>query len=149
WWYTPDAFWSMLQAHGQTPVREVVSWFEGCGREKASDAAKDFLGRPAGTLTRAEAASLLSRMREVTYPVSPGRLGSVGRLPEYLGYSGKRPGSFTNNGHDFLATVPFVVEVWANVADSPSAVVCVNRTPITAPLHVFRSGRDKAAYYIS
>ena len=42
--------------------------------------------------------------------------------------------------------VPVVVEAWASPADAPAIVFYVNRTPITAEIHVSRCMKDKAAY---
>jgi hypothetical protein len=141
WWYTPEAFWTFLQANGARPVRDVVALLDACSKAVAGK-----LGdRPAESIGRAEAAALLKRAREAADPVEPKRLGKVGPLPHYESHY-KVCGEFQFGRGPLAAHVPVVVEAWANVADEPSVVVCVNRTPITADVTVRRDGRDRSKY---
>jgi hypothetical protein len=66
WWYDPDSFWMLLQAHQGRTVRSVVQQLEGCGREKATEIAGDFLNRKTETLSHEEAAKLLSLAKDAT-----------------------------------------------------------------------------------
>jgi hypothetical protein len=46
------------------------------------------------------------------------------------------------------AEIPYVLEVWAKAADKPQIVICVNRSPITADVDLFRQKEPKTSYGI-
>jgi hypothetical protein len=145
WWYGEESFWELLQANGARPVRAIVAQLDGCSGPKAGAVAKRFLNREAASLNHKETAQLLARARKTAEPVNPKRLGQVGALDDYLGYSRPVYGNFTHPqlSGTLIARVPFVVEAWANVAAEPAVIICVNRTPITSQeVHVQRSGED-------
>src|SRR5262249_59823913 len=74
--------------------------------------------------------------------VVPKRLGNIGRLEGYGGYA-RAYGRFDHKGQRSpAASVPFVVEVWARKADRRKIDLCVNRTPVSASVHVWREGRQ-------
>jgi hypothetical protein len=151
WWYGAEAFWELLQANGERPVRTVVDELDGCSGPKAGQVAREFLNRPASSLDHQEAAQLLANAREASDPMNPERLGRVGELNDYLGYSRPVYGTFTppHTSASQPAHVPFAVEAWANVSDHPTVVVCVNRTPTTSQqVDVQRSGEDLTQYVI-
>jgi hypothetical protein len=112
----------------------------------AKDAAAEIAGpladRPCASLTRAEAQDLLERGRSATQTVSPDRLGKVGRADDYCGYACET-GYFLS--HE--ATIPVVVEAWANRAYEPGGIICVNRTPVVCNIEVRREqGADYAIF---
>jgi hypothetical protein len=142
WWYDSDAFWELLQAAGDSPVRELVASLEGCGRDKAGRIAAEWLRRPARDLSREEADRLLGSARELSRQVKPERLGWVGPLPGYGGY-GKACGVRTDGPFDGRAALlPFVVEAWCRPTAGLSITMCVNRTPVTADVWVTQDNND-------
>jgi hypothetical protein len=148
WWYDSDAFYELAQAAGARPVRELVGSFAGCSGAKAGKLAADFTGRPCDSLTRDEAEAVLSAMRRASRQVKTKRLGAVGaRLQPAAGYA-REAGAFQIKPArgSLPAVVPVVVETWASPADAPAISFYVNRTPISAGIHVSRCMKDKAAY---
>jgi hypothetical protein len=140
WWYDSDAFWELLQAAGDSPVRELVARLEGCGRDKAGRIAAEWLRRPARDLSREEADRLLGSARDLSRQVKPERLGLVGPLADYDGY-GKAYGVRTDGPWEGRASLlPFVVEAWCRPTVGLSITMCVNRTPVTADVWVARDG---------
>jgi hypothetical protein len=138
-WYDPAGFWELCQAAGDVRVRVFVErMLDGCS-DKAVAVAGELAERTCCSVTREEAAALLERAQAVTRQVAPKRLGKVGRRDDYFGY-GYVTGQFVAHG----ATIPFVVEAWANRADRPGGLVCVNRTPVCANVVV---RRDEGADY--
>ena len=137
-WYDNAGFWELCQAAGDQRVGLFVAGLDGCS-DKAAEIAGDLASRACTSLTRAEAETLLARGRSATQPVSADRLGKVGRRDDYFGYA-METGEFVAHG----ATIPFVVEAWANRSHRPSGVVCVNRTPVCATVNV---RRDEGATY--
>ena len=138
WWYSDGAFWELLQAAGQTFLAREVGQLAGCtARPKVADIVRDWAKRPCASLTREEAATVLSRAREQAVPVKPERLGKVGRREDFGGYAAET-GEFDADG----ATIPFVVEAWANRSDEAGITICVNRTPVLGQSSIWRSPRD-------
>ena len=150
WWYDADAFYELTQAAGTRPIRTLVENFAGCSGAKAGKLAADFSGRPCDSLTREEAETLLTAMRAGSRQVKPKRLGAVGaQFRPDAGYV-REAGTFqvTPARGSLPAVVPVVVEAWALPANSPAIAFHVNRTPITAEIHVSRCMKDKATYGI-
>jgi hypothetical protein len=148
WWYSADAFSELCQATEQASVREVIAHLEGCAGGKSSRIAGEFLGRSSTSLSRAEAAALLQKARELSKPVKPQRLGFVGRHEAYPAYA--RTCGTIQVGHRERtpAALPFTLEAWARPEEQPRLVLCVNRSPISAELEVFRPRGQKAAYAV-
>lgn len=149
WWYDTDSFWELLQASGQTTVRDFVEGLEGCTGRKGAAVAQPYLERQAKLLTRSEAESLLGEARNQSRQVKGERLGFVGPLVNYTGYA-RLVGHFTVKAvrGKLHAEIPVVVEAWANVNSRPSATFCVNRTPVTAEVRVQRDANDKKDYAV-
>lgn len=146
-WYDSDAFFELCAAAAGMPVRELVSRLDGCSG-KASAIVGRLLGRNADSLTRSESENLLAAAQRVAKPVRWKRLGKVGRLEDFAGYA-IEAGEFTTNpaaGGTVCGTIPFIVEVWANAAESPSIELAVNRTPIVAEVSAGRRMKDKTLY---
>ncbi len=139
-WYDEAGFWELIHAAGKLRLGAFLERFlEGC-TGKASEIAGDLADRPCDSLTREETSALLARSRETTRSVPAKRLGKVGRREDFFGYACES-GTFEAHG----AEIPFVVEAWANRADGPSGMVCVNRTPVCAEVYVRRDeGSDYA-----
>jgi hypothetical protein len=149
-WYDADSFWELMQAAGPRVVREEVARLDGCGRQKAGDIARDFPSRTADSLTRAETERLLTSARQLSKPVNPARLGCVGLLDYFKGYSRPVTGVFrvTPARGGLGSIIPYVVEAWAREDDEPGVILCVNRTPVTADVELVRSDKDKGCYVI-
>lgn len=126
WWYGESAFWELCQAARETCVERLCEELDGCtAKAKLRAVVGDLWGRRAVTLSRAESDALLTRAKGATKPVTPDRLGKVGARDDFVGYA-IASGEFERDG----ATVPYVVEGWANRATKPGVTVCVNRTPV-------------------
>jgi hypothetical protein len=150
WWYDADSFWELMQAAGDRIVREEIAKLDGCGRQKAGDIARDFHGRTAASLTRAEAERLLTSARRFSKQFNPARLGSVGTLDQYKGYSRVVTGVFrVTPAHGGPGgVIPYVVEAWASEEELPEIVLCVNRTAVTSVVSLYRHPSDKSSYII-
>jgi hypothetical protein len=147
-WYNSDSFFELLQAAGDRTVRAVVEEFHGCTGPKASKIAATFRGQTANSLTRAEADAVLQSARDLARPVKPERLGCLG--PEIVGLPtsyAKAVGTHESKAAlgQVHAKVPFVVEVYAEVADSEEFKVSVNRTPVPADLDTYHE-KDKQSF---
>ena len=142
-WYDSDSFWELLQAWGGVTAGQVVAQMQDCSKkaERIAGAHRDC---PAQQLTREEAEAVLLSAREESEPVAPSRLGSVGKISSWPGYS-LAAGTFEIPAArgKVSAEIPFVVEVWARRGTRMSATICVNRTPVAARVSVERQGDDK------
>lgn len=148
-WYDADAFFELLQAAGDRPVREVVAAFDGCSGPKAGQIATAYKGRPAASLTREDAVVLLAAARQLAKPVNPNRLGEVGDWSDGLSYA-TTLGTFAAEAArgDIDAVIPFRVEAWADLAytDRPTFKVYVNKTPVTAEVKAYYSKNDLSLF---
>lgn len=153
-WYDGDSFFELLQASGSRPVREVVAHLDGCTGAKAGLVAAAFLGRTACSLTRDDAELLLGAARVHARRVNPERLGRIGpRLAVGAAYA-TSAGTLTMKaarGH-LDAILPCIVEAWiepqapAEADRRVSFVTCVNKTPVTSPLHATHDRKDAVLY---
>jgi hypothetical protein len=144
YWFDEDAFWELCQSSSGT-ARALVASLEGCRDPKtAGEVAAPWHGRPAASLTREEAGELLRAARNASKPCKPDRLGFVGRNHAGLpaGYA-REVGEFSPKfgGGTLRAQLPFVVEVWAEISDSDSVKINVNRTPVAANVKSWRLKR--------
>ena len=140
WWYDSDAFFELLRAAGGRTVRDVMRNFDGCSG-RASEIAKQFMGRTASSLTYGEAQQLLGSARECCKIVPPKRLnplrtGLTGSYARVLGALELGVGRGTLN-----ARLPYTVEAWCNPSydDDDRITVLVNRTPVTGEVQIERS----------
>jgi hypothetical protein len=131
-WFSESAFFELCRAQGpDVTVHRFVQNLDGCTGAKAGDVAGAFpKGRAVRDLDRPEAAALLRACRAASSPVPPRRLGSLGRPRDGTPYA-RVETSLDVGG----ASIPSVVEVYGSPADSPSAVVLVNRTPVVGEVH--------------
>ena len=148
-WYDPDAFFELLNAAGDRPVRSLVAELDGCTGGKAGTIAAAFKGRSCASLSRAEAGALLDAARDLARPVRPERLGAVGPIIEAMphhAYAIER-GTFRAGAREPLAVIPFVVEAWVSFGGNRNSTaahiaVHVNRSPATGNVQLWR---EKAA----
>ena len=141
WWYDGDAFFELLRAGGERPVRELVANLDGCTGAKAGQITAAFRSTPCCAMSRKQSIELLAAARNLAKEVRPERLGAVGplsALPDYA-YALRR-GTFTHGGRRPMARLPFIIEVWARVTpvSAGQGIDClVNRTPITGDLRAW------------
>jgi hypothetical protein len=142
-WYDPVQFHELILAHGAQPLRALVAQFDGCTGGKAGEivAAAGLDRMSCQSVNRHQATALLAIARKHARPVSPERLGCVGR-DAYTGY-------YTyaiERGHAHLgsakpqADIPFVVEAWARKRSEKGNCninMLVNRTPVTGEISIF------------
>jgi hypothetical protein len=148
-WYDAAQFHELLLACGTQPVRRLVAQLDGCTGGKAGEivAAAGLDRKHCQDIDRTQAAKLLTIARLHARPVSPDRLGTVGREAFPKSHYAKESGSAVLGSDKPRAEVPFVVEVWARkvgisnkVTDEIDVSVLVNRTPITAEVSAWRNG---------
>jgi hypothetical protein len=143
YWYDPIQFHELLLAHDSQPLRALLAQLDGCSGGKAGEivTAAGLDRMTCGSVTRDQTAALLEIVRKNARPVSPERLGVIGRdaYPEYQ-YACER-------GHTLLgsakpqADIPFVVEAWAKKTGEKGNItlaMLVNRTPITGVISTYR-----------
>jgi len=146
WWYSADAFQELCQTAENASVRQVLAQLKGCGHGRISRIVGEFMARKSASLSKTETAALLEKVRAKSKQVNPRRLGFVGRLEAYSAYVrtvGVFPAGPTGS---IKAAVPFTLEAWARTAEEPRITLCVNRSPITAELQLFRPRGPHAEY---
>lgn len=147
WWYDADAFFELLQASGNRPVRDFVGSLDGCTGARAGKIAQAFKTKACSALNRTEAHALLMTARVEAKKVRPERLGGVGLAPHLPAAYGRQRGEVEIGGRSPKASIPFVVEAWAN-AVRPSANeiayvrIYVNRTPVAAMVKAYCAKKE-------
>lgn len=149
-WFDGDAFYELIHCSGARPVRDLVANLDGCTGAKAGAVASAFLQRPCASLTREETTELLLNAKSATTPPSIKRLGEVGEIEGLWAYHGRQEGVVTLGARMPMANIPFIVEAWAQTAESDCETeieIYVNRTPITGEATVYRdSDKDLMIY---
>jgi len=121
--------------------------FEGCAN-KTGSITSGFKGKQASDVSLDEARTLLDRMRAVSAPVNPNRLGSSNTDElEDLGSYAKDTGTFTIRSDCEGVEIPFVIEAWARLTGERAAIsVHVNRTPVTSEVVAYHSKTEMSLY---
>jgi hypothetical protein len=147
YWYDAEGFWELCQAGGERTVRELLAGsFDGCSEPTAGKIANaQGKGRLARGLSRAEAQAVLAAAQGRAKPVSPKRLGYLGREARYCEGYAKEVGELRTAAG---VKAPAVVEAWATLLTDDDAVyfkVLVNRTPVAADTGawVFKEGKSR------
>ena len=145
-WYDDDAFFELLQAAGDRPVRDLVAELDGCSGAKAGKIAAAFKGNTCSALCRADGRVLLRAARVRAREVNPNRLGAIGAEAGLEPYHAKITGTF-EIGTGNPARIPFVVEAWADAEEIEDTAIdyMVNRTPVTGTVATFH---EKTKLYI-
>jgi hypothetical protein len=152
-WYDGAQFHELLLACGAQPVRSLVAQLDGCTGAKAGEivAAAGLERTACGEIERLQAVRLLTTARREGRPVSPERLGGIGRdgfAGDHGCYAVER-GAVELGSVEPRAEIPFVVEVWAKKMashgevkfnDDLDAILMINRTPAVDELAVWRDG---------
>jgi hypothetical protein len=144
WWYDDDAFYELLQAARGMTLRDVIREFQGYGGAKAGRLVsllgyKESMCRD---LSKDQAADLLDRMRQDSFEIGLGKLGTIGRPEDRVLHGHDLYGHATAAAYISMDSMrlPVRVEAWSMVADHAdadfAAVAFVNRTPSTTPLYV-------------
>lgn len=145
-WYDADHFFELLQAGRDRPVRELVAQLDGCSGAKAGQIAEAFKGMTCRSLDRDQAVALLGAARSHAKPVSPQRLGSVGKLESLPEGYGIEVGTVQIGARNPKAEIPFVVEAWCGYHgssdDKVSIRAFVNRTPIAGEIQGYRNKKS-------
>jgi hypothetical protein len=148
WWYDQVQFHELLLAYGTQPLRGLIAQLDGCSGGKAGEivaAAK--LGRAScADVDRKHATTLLEMTRQYTRPVSPERLGCVGREAFLSRHYAVAQGTVPLGSGEPQAHIPVVAEAWAVKLDNHGTQwlnIFVNRTPVTGEIEVYRDSADK------
>jgi hypothetical protein len=150
-WYDAAQFHELLLACGAQPVRSLIAQLDGCTGGKAGEivAAAGLERATCAEIDRHQAIRLLKAAREQARPVSPERLGGIGRdgfADDGLFYAVER-GTVEVGTVKPLAKIPFVIEAWARKLastakvkfhDDLTAIVMINRTPAVNELRAWR-----------
>jgi hypothetical protein len=152
-WYDAAQFHELMLAFGAQPVRSLIAELDGCTGGKAGEiVGVARLGRlRCEDVNRRQATKLLEIARAHVRPVTPERLGHVGRgaFPDYQ-YAVKSDTTELGSTRP-QAVIPYVVEAWARSTsgrvkkptDDVDVSVLINRTPITSEVSAWRdSERD-------
>jgi hypothetical protein len=151
YWYDAAQFHELLLACGAQPVRSLIAQLDGCTGGKAGEiVSAACLDRiRCADVDRTQAIKLLEIARQQARPVSPERLGRIGReaFPDHqyaFQFGSVEIGSTTPQ-----AAIPYVVEAWAirmtsddiaRAMDSVNLDLLVNRTSITKKMSAWRDG---------
>ena len=118
YWYDAAQFHELLLAYGSQPVRSLIAQFDGCTGGKAGEivAAAGLDRMACADINRQQAARLLETARLQVRPVSPERLGHVGRDAFRDCQYAMQHGTAVMGSSQPQAEIPFVVEAWAEKA---------------------------------
>ncbi len=153
-WFDADSFLGLL--HAVAPgmkLRDFLGRFDGCSARNVQKKITDRFGAKflCSQLSREKAATLLQILQDNTTPLGAHRLKAMG--PEAWhgyehGYAAVK-GCFESGAREPLATIPFVVECWANVDTDASeddviiGELTINRSPTISHCLCQRTrGRD-------
>jgi hypothetical protein len=150
WWYDAVQYHELILAHGAQPLRSLAH-LDGCSGGKAGEivAAAGLERMPCASVSREQATALLKTARKHARPVSPERLGSVGR--DAVAYGGHRYaielGNASFGSAEPRAAIPFVVEAWAQPAPEVGIHLDMyaNRTPVTGEVSAYRRSDKRIA----
>ena len=146
-WYDAVQFHELLLAHGQQPLRSLIAQLDGCTGGKAGEivTAAGLDRMACASVNRSQATGLLEAARKHARPVSPERLGCVGRDAYPQHYHAIARSNVLVGSTAPQANIPFVVEAWAKKTAEKGDIrlaMMVNRTPITGEIKTYR-GDDK------
>jgi hypothetical protein len=152
-WYDPVQFHELILAYGSQPLRSLIANFEGCSGGKAGEiiAAAGLARASCEGVNHTQAARLLAVVRKHARPVSPERLGLVGRDAYPRRYHAIERNHAEFGSAQPKAEVPFVVEAWARKTSEKGSNIqlsmLVNRTPITGEIEAYRDANKKICFF--
>ncbi len=129
-WYTFAAFYELIKsAPDDLTIVRFLESFDGCTGNKKWQINREFPVRHVRQLTMNNALELLRKMQQLTKPVRPGRLGSVGGLSDFDGYYKIDGETHIKADKKNISTIiPYVAEIWIRDSEKPEANIFVNRT---------------------
>lgn len=136
WWYDSDSFASLVRSAGDMPLRDLLREFDNFHRPSKLKQL-DVEGLCSGR-SREQTDRLLNAMRAAARKIKPRALvskESAGHV-RVEGELEVRPG---RPGH--AAHLPYVIDVFAYEAESDSASIMVNGTPVTGEVDMWRNGK--------
>jgi hypothetical protein len=144
-WYDPVQFHELILAYGSQPLRGLIAHFDGCSGGKAGEiVARAGLERAScARVNREQATRLLAIARKHARPVSPDRLGFVGRNAYDEHQYAIERGQARFGSAEPPAVIPFVVEAWAWKRSEKGDInfdMLVHRTPVTGEIEAYRDG---------
>ncbi len=142
WWYTSENFFELFQAF-RGPVRELIRQFDGCTGGKAGKIAAKYPKTLAAALSFGETEALLAELRVLVKNVNPERLGRIGELDGWSGYckaSGVFPVRTIKGEHE--AEIPFVLETYALLSDTPRIMILLNKSPVTGAVNIYQGKNE-------
>jgi len=124
-------------------VRELIAQFDGCTGRKAGIIALNYIKTPAAALGFNETEGLLGELRAQVKNVNPERLGRIGQLDNWKGYC-KSAGVFKVRSMKGIqeAEIPFVLEVYATLTDTPYLTVLLNKSPVTGEVNIYHNKNE-------
>jgi hypothetical protein len=146
-WYDAAQFHELLLACGTQPVRYLLAQLDGCTGGKAGDivAAAGLDRARCQDIDREQATQLLTEARSAARPVSPERIGFIGRDAFDDHHYARERGFAALGGSQPRAEVPAVIEAWARKIsprtesrDGISIAILINRTPSVAEMSAWR-----------
>lgn len=141
WWYSEADLLELLHAADGT-VRDVVALFEGNTGGKAGQVSEPWKGIPGKDLSLADCRKILDTMRGNCRTFNLKRLPAIGPVDGLPGSYVHQHGSYSIGD----AVVPFAVDVWAEVADSPRVRLFLNRTPVAGDSSTHHSKTEQSFY---
>jgi hypothetical protein len=140
-WFDRDHFIVLARSVvGDISVRTFISQFDGItGSKVQTEIAAPFLRRGIKELTDTELAELLWRMQLATKPPKARALRPLGRDAVISGGYAIAEGAFRTGQHEPRATIPFLVECWADALHPEDqgasffGALLMNRTLALAP----------------
>lgn len=150
WWYDSGGFFDLLNSAKDATLSDVLKGFDKFSSKGQKIAAKLGWGRRANSIGRDEAERILEAMRRhVPKPFKADRLGAIGLISNLPRSYAKVHGSYERppSRGRLLATIPYVVEVWADFAKRRAHFrVSVNRTPIAADTRAYHEKNSLEVY---
>jgi hypothetical protein len=136
-WLDCDHFCEMLRSvtHG-TSVRDFTAQLDGCTSSQSRKQITEKFGqrRLCSDLPKPEATELLALLQSISKPVKAKYLPILGKAAWESQSYAKIEGEFRTGDHSPFATIPFVVECWANAIgrdtnDIRIDAFTINRSP--------------------
>lgn len=145
-WYDAAQFHELLLAYGSQPARSLIAQLDGCTGGRAGEIVTEAgLDRArCQDVNREQATRLLQAARAAARPVSPDRLGFIGRAAFDDYHYATEQDVLTLGGSQPQAEIPVVVEAWAQKIgeryDDIDFDLLINRTPSVAEISAYRDG---------
>ncbi len=135
WWYDAESFFEMCKAAGTRPLADLCGVF----RDVTHAAAAGLVGNmQSGDVTREQAQTVLTLLRERSAAPKPAALGKIGELAD-MSYAHEAGEIAVGTG--MPARLPYSIDAFVEIREEGAddqIIVLVNRTPITGDVNVIR-----------